>query len=167
MIHAIAQGHHREDQQRADLNHVDGDVHRRRAGHAANADIGDPEREHDRDQHHEHRSGIGCAHKARPYGSDQVADQDAHHRDHDAGINPVVQMRAPADDELRKPRVAPDFLVVEERLLREIIGAAGARIELRQLGIADCGCQAKQEGQEDAGPHGRRRVARRPLDHES
>ena len=107
-------------------------------------DVGDTEREHDRDQHHEHRPGIGRAHEVRPDGSHQIAAEDAHDADHHAGINPVIQMRAPADDELGKPGIGPRFVVVEERLLGEVVGAAGAGIELRHFGVADRRGQAKQ-----------------------
>ena len=44
MIDAVAQGHHREDQQGRDLNHVDGDVDRRGAVDAAMGDVGNTER---------------------------------------------------------------------------------------------------------------------------
>ncbi len=109
---------------------------------------------HDGHRHHEHRPGIGSAHEAGPDGAGQVADQHAHHADHHARIDPVIEVRAPADDELGKARVAPGGLVVEKRLLREIIGTAGAGIELGHFRVADGGGQAEQQGEDDAGPHG-------------
>ncbi len=43
------------------------------------------------------------------------------------GIDPVIKVRAPADDELREPGIAPGLVVVEERLFGEVIGASRAR----------------------------------------
>ncbi len=164
MVRAVAESHHGEDQQRGDLDHVDRDVHGRRSVHAAVSDPGDAEREDDRDQHHEDRAGIRRAHEVRPERAGQIAEEDAHDAHHHARIDPVVKVRAPADDELRKPRILPRLLVVEERLFREIIRTAGARIELRHLRVTDGRSQTQQKRDDDSDPHRRRRVARGALD---
>ena len=101
MIRTKAESHHGKHHQRTDLYDVDCDVHRRRTVYAAAGDPGYREREYDRDHRHKYRTGIGGTHEAGPNRADQVADQDSHYRDHHSGINPVVKVRAPSDDELR------------------------------------------------------------------
>ena len=167
MTHPKAEGQNRKHHQRRDLDHVDGDIDRRRAGYATMGDIGHEERERHRNRRHEHRAGIGRAHEARPNGPRQVAAQDSHYGDHHSRVDPVVEVGRPTDDELRKPRVAPDVIVVQERLFREVIRTAGARIQLGHFRIAQGGRQAQQEGHEDSHPHGRSADARGRLDGKS
>ena len=167
VVHAIAQGQHREHHQRGDLYDIDGDVDRRRAIDSAVGDIGHYKRERDGDGHHEHGTRIGGAHEARPEGPRQVAAQDSHHRDHHSRIDPVVEVRGPADDELRKPGVAPRGVVIQERLFGEVIRTAGSGIQFRHLGVADGGGQAQYHGQGDSEPHCRPGHTHAGLHHES
>ena len=121
MIHPVAKSHYGKDHQRGDLDHVDGDVDRRRTVYSAVRDIGDAKGERHGDCHHEHRPGVGRAHKAGPKSSSQKAAENPHDANHHAGINPVIQVRAPAHDKLRQAGVGPRLFVVEERLLGEIV----------------------------------------------
>ncbi len=156
MRRAVAESHHGKHQQRRDLNHVNRDAHRRRAGNAAMCNVCDGEGEHDRNEHHEHRSRIGCAHEVRPKCTDYIAADDARHADHHTGVYPVIKMRAPADNELRKTRILPRGFVIEKRLFSEIVGTAGAGIQFRHLRVTDGGRQTEQQRENDADPHGRR-----------
>ena len=114
--------------------------------------------------HHECRPRIGGAHEVRPDGAHKISAEDSHDADHHARVNPVIQMRAPAHDELREPRIPPDLVVIQKRLLGEVVGASRARIELCHLRITDRGRKAEQQGEHDAGPHGRAGRAGRRLD---
>ncbi len=58
MIGAIAQRQYAEDNQRRDLHDVDGQVDGRRSTSALRCDPRHKEREHNRDQRHEDRSGV-------------------------------------------------------------------------------------------------------------
>ncbi len=159
MVHAVADGHHREHQQRADLNDVDGDVHRRRASDAAMRDVGNAERKDHRDHHHEQRAGVRGAHGVGPQRSDHVTAENSRHRHHHPGIDPVVQVRGPADDELREPRIPPVLVMIQKRLFGEVVGTAGSGIELGQFRITNRRGQTKQRGEQNADPHRRRRRA--------
>src|SRR5579862_4534080 len=116
MIGAEAQGHHREHHQRADLDDVDGDVNGRRAVYTATGDPGYSEGEYHRDYRHKDGTRIRSTHEVRPKRADQVAYQHAHNGHHHSRINPIIQVRAPADDEFRQAGVAPHLIVIEERL---------------------------------------------------
>ncbi len=155
MIHAVAESEYREDHQCGDLDDVDCDVHRRRSVYAAVGDVSHGKGKHHGDQHHEGHAGVRRAHEIRPDSAHQVAAQDSHDADHDAGVDPVVQVRGPADDELGEAGILPGLVVIEERLLGEVIRAASAGVELRHLGVADGGRQTEQKGEHDAHPHGR------------
>ena len=155
MVHAIAECDHREHQQRRDLNDVNGDGDRGGPGHAPVGDVSHRKREHNADSHHERRARIGGIHEVWPERPSQISAQDPHHRDHHAGIDPVVEVRAPTDDELGKAGVAPRLVVVQEGLLREVVGTARAGIQLRQFRVTYGGCQTKQQSDEDAQPHRR------------
>ena len=163
MIHAVTQGQHRKDHQGADLDYVNGHVDRRRAVHAAVGDVGHPEGEHHGHCHHEHGSGVGSAHERRPDGPREVAHQNSHDSDHHARIQPVIKVRAPADDELRQARKRPGFLVVQKRLLRKIVRTSRAGIKFCHLRVTHCRGKAEQQREEDTRPHGRRGGAGRAL----
>jgi hypothetical protein len=75
-------------------------------------------------------------------------------------------MRCPADDELRDARVLPGAVAVEEGLLGEVVGAAGAGVELGHLSVAERGGETEHERAEDAHPHGGRGCAFGGLDEE-
>jgi hypothetical protein len=83
----------------------------------------------------------------------QVAGDDSDHAYHHSGIDPVVEMRAPADNEFRQARVRPRLFVIEKRLFGEVIRTAGAGIKLRHLCIANGGGKAQQGRKYDADPH--------------
>jgi hypothetical protein len=157
VIRAVTQRQYRENHQGCDLNHVDGDINGRRTVYAAAGDIGHPEGERHRDDHHECDPRIGGAHHVRPKGSGQITAQDAHHAHHHARVNPVIQVRAPADDEFRKARIAPRFVVIQKRLFREVVRTAGAGIQLGHLRVANGRRKAEQKGDHDAHPHSRPR----------
>ena len=65
-------------------------------------------------------------------------------------------MGAPADDELGEARILPGFVVIEKRLLREVIRTASAGIQLGHLRVTDRGRQTQQKREDDADPHGGR-----------
>ena len=100
MVDAIAKGQHAEDDQRGDLHDVDGDVDGRGCARALLRDPRHEEREDDRDQRHEDGPGLEPLMKVGIEEADHIADEDARDRHHHAGIDPVVKVRAPADDEL-------------------------------------------------------------------
>src|SRR5947199_10860085 len=83
-----------------------------------------------------------------------VADQRGHHGDHDAGIDPVEEVRRPAGHDLREPGPAMVLLVltVEEGLLGEVVAAAEAclGIDARELCIRNRG--EEREDQREADP---------------
>ena len=86
--------------------------------------------------------------------ADDVADEDAGDGHHHAGIDPVVEVRAPADDELGDAGVLEGLVLGEHGLLSVVVAGAGAGIELGDLGVGDGGGQAEQQRGEDADPHG-------------
>ena len=90
-----------------------------------------------------------------------VPEQGRGERDHDPGIDPVVQMADPADGQLREPRQASvtGSLLVEERGLGEVVARSGARVGVRarQLGIAVRREHGQDQREEQSSPHGRRR----------
>ncbi len=94
----------------------------------------------------------------------QVSAEDSHDADHHARVDPVVKMRAPADDELREARISPNLVVIQKRLLGKVVRASRAGIKLCHLRITDCGCQAEQQGEHNACPHGGTGCAGRRLD---
>ena len=155
MIDAIAERHDGEDQQRADLNAVDGKVDRGGAVDSAMGDVRDGKGIEDGARHHEEDARVGGAHKAGIEGADDEAGEDAHDPNHDARIDPVVEMGGPSDNELGDAGVLPCLVVVEEGLLGKVVGAARAGVELGHLGVTDRGGQAEQQRGNDAGPHGR------------
>ncbi len=94
---------------------------------------------------------------------DDVPDHDAHRGDHDAGIHPVVQMRRPSDYELRHARELVSLGPAQERLLREQIRTARARIKLGELRVRKGGGVGEHQRHENSGPHRhprRERIAR-------
>src|SRR5207244_9983910 len=111
MVHAVAQSQHREQDQGGNLDHVDGDAHRRRAIYTSIGDVGHNEGEEDGDQHHEGDARIGGVHEVRPERAYEVAAQDPHDPDHHARVDPVIKMGSPTHDEFREPRVAPRLIV--------------------------------------------------------
>ena len=157
VIDAVADGHHREYDQRADLNHVDGDAYCGRPRNTAMRNVSNPEGKHGCDHHHEQRAWIGGAHGVWPQGAHDVTAEDSRHGHHHTRIDPVVQVRRPADDKLGKPGVAPVLVMIQKRLFGEIIGTAGAGVELRKLCVAYRRCQTKRCGEKNADPHRRRR----------
>ena len=100
--------------------------------------------------------GLDGAHEIGPQRADHVTAENARDAHHHARIDPVIEMGAPADDELRKPGVPPGLFMIQKGLFRKVVRTAGAGIQLRHLRIADRGCQAQQKGDDDAHPHGRR-----------
>ncbi len=72
------------------------------------------------------------------------------------GIDPVVKVRAPADDELGDAGILEGLVLRQQGLFGVVVAGAGAGIELRDLRVGDGGCQTEQQGGEDADPHGRR-----------
>ena len=156
MVGAIAEGQDAEDNQGGDLNNVDGDVDGRRCAGALGGDPGHEEREDDRDECHEERPGVGAAHEVGIEEADHVADEDAGDGHHHAGIDPVVEVRAPADDELGDAGILEGLVLGEHGLLSVVVAGAGAGIELGDLGVGDGGRQAEQQRGEDADPHGGR-----------
>jgi len=53
--------------------------------------------------------------------------------------------------------------MVQKRLFRKVVRTAGAGIQFRQFRVANRSRQAKKECDYDAYPHGRRCIARGPL----
>ena len=131
-------------------------------------DVGHAEREHDAEQPHEQRAVVGAAEGVRPELVQQEAAQDRRHADHDAGIDPVVEVAGPAGEELGDAGELVGLGLGEERLLRVEIRGAGAGIELGQFRVADGRGEAQQQREEDAEPHGaaghRRAVERLHLE---
>src|ERR1017187_5176423 len=154
MAHAVAESKERENEQGADLNHVDRYVDRGRAPNAALGNVGDGKREGYRRQHHECRAGVRGIHEVRPKGPDQIPAEDAHDTDHHAGIDPIIKMGGPSVDALGEPGVAPDFLVIEERLFGKVIRTAGTGIKVSHFRIKESRSEAKQERHHNADPHG-------------
>jgi hypothetical protein len=75
VLHAIGDGDDGEDEQRGDLDDIDRHVDRGGAGHAAEGDVGDTQREHDAESIHEQRAVIGTAKGIREELVEQVAAQ--------------------------------------------------------------------------------------------
>ncbi len=160
MADAIADGQHAEDHQRGDLNHVDGQVDGGGSARALAGDPADEEREDNRNQRHEERPGIGAAHDVGIEEADHIADEDAGGGHHHAGIDPVVKVRAPADDELGHAGILEGLVLGEQRLLGVVVARPGAGIELGDLRVGDRRGQTEQQGAEDAQPHGGRGACR-------
>ena len=68
------------------LDDVDRQADRRRSSYPSVRDISNPEGEHDRNQHHEHRAGIRGAHEVRIQSADDVAAKDSRDSDHHAWV---------------------------------------------------------------------------------
>ena len=101
MIQAIPNRENRKDQKRADLNHVNGNVYRRRACNTSVCDVRDPQRKQHCNHHLEHRSRVGGAHEVGIQRANDVTAEDPRHCHHHTRIDPVVKMRRPPDDKLR------------------------------------------------------------------
>src|SRR5205085_2995356 len=122
------QSHHREHNQRGNLNDIDRNVDRGRTVYTAIGDISHAKRRDDGAQSHEDRARIARAHESRLECSGNVAAENTDYGHHHARIDPVVQVGTPTDNKLGKPGITPRLIVVEKRLFREIIRAAGTRI---------------------------------------
>ena len=101
VVQAIVQGHARKDQQGGDLNQIDGDVDGRGSRHAAVGDVRDAERENDAEADHERRAIDGAVKRVGKKLAGQVSDENRGNADHDAGIEPIIKMAGPTDDEFR------------------------------------------------------------------
>ena len=154
VLEAIADGHHGENQQRRDLDDVDHHVDGGGAGHAPEGDVGHAKGEDDAEEPHEQRAVVGAAEGVGPELVQQEPAQDRRHADHDAGIDPVVKVARPAGNELGDTGEFEGMGLGEECLLRIQIRRTRARIDLRQFGIAVRRCEAQQQGEENAEPHG-------------
>ena len=160
MARAVADGHDGEDDQRADLDDVDRHIDAGRAVHAAEGDVPHAEREHDAEQPHEQRAVVSAAEGVRPELARQIAAQNRRHAHHTSGIDPVIKVARPAGEELGDARELVGLGLGEKRLLGVQVRGAGARKELRQLGVADGRREAQQERPENAKPHGTARHGR-------
>ena len=125
MLGPIADGDHREYQQRRDLDDIDHHVDGRGPRHAAEGDVGHAEGEDDAEERHEKRAVIGAAEGVREKLVQQKAAQNGRHTDHDPGIDPVVQVARPAGEELGDPGELVGMGLREERLLRIQVGEPG------------------------------------------
>ena len=160
---AVRNRQRREKQQRHDLDSVDRDIDHRGSVDALERDPGHRVGEDNRDQRHENRAGNSCVHRSRRDRADDVSDHDAHRGDHDARIHPVVEMRRPADYELRHARELVCLGPAQERLLREQVRTARTRIKFRQLRVRQRGRIRQHQRHENSGPHRhprRKRVTR-------
>jgi hypothetical protein len=86
---------------------------------------------------------------------------------HHAGINPVVEVRTPSDDELSDAGVLEKPILGQNRLLSVVVTGTGAGIELGNFGVGHRRGQAEQEGGKDTEPHGGSGCAGGGLDIES
>ena len=91
MIQAIPNRDNRKDQKRADLNHVNGNVYRRRACNTSVCDVRDPQRKQHCNHHLEHRSRVGGAHEVGIQRANDVTAEDPRHCHHHTRIDPVVK----------------------------------------------------------------------------
>src|SRR5208282_1670232 len=132
-----------EDQQCGDLDDVDGDVDAGGANHADVGDVGNSEGEDDPEYDHQYRAVHGRGELGGKELTCHVAYEDGGDADHHAGVNPVVQVTGPADDEFIKACPLKGGFFGEERLLGEEIAGAGARIELGQFRVRDGCCQTE------------------------
>ncbi len=155
VLHAVGDRHHREHQERGDLDDVDQHVDAGRSRHAAEGDVGDAQREGHAEQDHEGQAVVAAAERVREKLVEQVAAEQRGHADHAARIDPVVEVARPAGDELGDARELVRVGLAEKGLLREEVRRAGAGIELGKLGVADRGREAEQERGDDAEPHRR------------
>ena len=111
--------------------------------------------------------GLDAAHEVGIEEPDDVAHKDAGDSHHHSGIDPVVKVRAPADDELGHAGILECLVSGEHGLLGVIVTGAGAGIKLGDFSVRHRSGQTEQEGAEDAQPHGRRCGAGTSLDDKS
>ncbi len=154
MVGAIAKGQHAENDQRGNLDNIDGHVDRRGCAGALLCDPGHEEREDDRDQPMKTGPGLRAADEVGIEEANHIADEDAGGRHHHAGIDPVVKVRAPADNEFGYAGILEGLVLGEQRLLRVVVAGAGAGIEFGDFSVGHRGGQAEQQGAENAQPHG-------------
>ena len=100
--------------------------------------------------------GFDAAHNVGIEEANDIAAEDASGRHHHAGIDPVIEVRAPADDELCDAGVLEHLVLGQEGLLRVVVAGTGAGIELGDFGVGHGGGQAEQQGARRSQPHGRR-----------
>src|SRR6202789_204410 len=117
MADAILDCQRGEDDQRGNLDYVDGHVDGGGSTGALGSDPGDKKREEHCDQGHEDRAWIRAAHDVWPEEADDISAKDACRGAHYAGIDQVVKMRAPADDELGNTGVFKGLVFGKQRLL--------------------------------------------------
>ena len=153
VLHAVRNGDEGEYQERGDLDDVDRHVDRGGAGHAAEGDVGDAQREHDAEPVHEQRAVVGAAESVREELGEQVTAQQRGDADHASGIDPVVEMTGPARDELGDARELESLGLRGKGLFGIEVGGAGAGIDLGEFGVADGGGEAQDQGQHYAEPH--------------
>ena len=130
VTHAMADSNKAENYQRRDLNYVDRQVDRRRSTRALRGNPAHKDREENRDQRHEQRSRIRPAHRIRIEEADHISNKDTCRRHHHAGINPVIKVRAPANNKLGHAGILEGLILGKQRLLRVVVTRPRARIEL-------------------------------------
>ena len=147
-----------------DLDDVHCDRGVRRATHTAIRDVPGNEREHN-----------GKAGKCPPTknlsvrdGGVDVAGECCGESDHDARIDPVVQMADPSDRQLGRTRVLPmlRLLLIEKSSLGEVVARAGTRIgvDASKLAVRVGSEEGQDQRERQTGPHvGRGRLRPRDL----
>ena len=164
MIGAIGDGHDRENHQRGNLDDIDPHVDRRAAIHAAVGDVTHEQREYDAEQPHEQRAVVSAAESVRPKLAGQIAAENRRNPDHQAGINPVIQMAGPAGEKFGDARKFIRMGLGQERLLGVKVGRTRAGIEFGELGIADAPSRSTTATRPAGRPTSRSRPSARRRD---
>ena len=149
--HAERDSEDRERNKSRELNRIDDDGRHRGSG---NTSIGD--------QTYDRREDERSADLERLIEHDAELGQDEHEqrrgeRDHDARVDPVVEVGYPADHKLRQPGelVVDTLLTLQERGLREVIGRTRARIGeyVREFRIRKRCQEGKNKDEQQTGDH--------------
>src|SRR5262249_49127991 len=85
--------------------------------------------------------------------SHHVSNDQRRHTDHQSGVDPVVEVTRPTDDELCDSSKPVRMRLTQKRLFCEEVRRSRSWIQLRQFGICNCGCQAKYESAQNTEPH--------------